>query len=191
MTNTNFLLKKNLIVPATGNPSKGYLLFPAGLFALSYDIYPRPKLGQIDVTLTVVEIATNETAWLLGTYNITEAGFTNVANLEAYNTYLATKQALYEDAEAKAVINNAAIEALAQDPNNVTLQEELASAFAAYETALQLYSDLPVVEKEIEVINRYSEVIGFFRGDGTLTNEGVEWAKTVSFMGENLGNYIM
>jgi hypothetical protein len=55
MNNINFPLKKNLIIPATGNPSKGYLLFPAGAFSLSYDIVPKPKAQQLDVVLTVVD----------------------------------------------------------------------------------------------------------------------------------------
>jgi len=187
MNNTSFPLKKNLILPATGNPNKGYLLFPAQMFSLSYDVTPRPKQQQIDIALTVSETSTEDTVWILGIYKITEDGFRNQTNYEEYSQYLADKTALeviLSSKEAELEIANSNL----QIDETTLPQYEIAEA--AWQEAFANLQALPIVEPIYNTINRYSEVIDYFKGDGTLTDEGIEWAKTVSFMGENLGNYI-
>lgn len=60
MTQCTFALKKDLIIPATGNPNKGYLYFPKSLFGFSYEVRPQPKKKQLTVLLGVAELATEE-----------------------------------------------------------------------------------------------------------------------------------
>lgn len=50
--------------------------------------------------------------------------------------------------------------------------------------------NLPIVSLQTLYTNKYEDVIGYFNGDGTLTNEGIEWAKQVKFLGEPISNYI-
>lgn len=187
MNNTTFALTKNLIVPATGNPSKGYLLFPAGQFGLSYNTIPKPKLSQISITLTVVDLATQEDVWILGIYNITEDGFPYITNQAAHNAYLQTKADLEQLAITKQNTANALYEQAQEDPN---LMETYTIALADLESTQSELANLPVVVLEYEYINKYSDIIDYFNGDGTLTEEGIAWAKQVAFLGEPLSNYI-
>lgn len=46
------------------------------------------------------------------------------------------------------------------------------------------------VTSEPVVINKYSDVIGYFNGDGTLTDAGIAWAKTTPFRGALISDYI-
>ncbi len=41
------------------------------------------------------------------------------------------------------------------------------------------------------IVNRYSDVIGYFNGDGSITKEGVEWAGQVPFLDGTLGDYLL
>lgn len=188
MKNTTFILTKNLVVPATGNPSKGYLLFPAGLFGLSYNTLPKPRQSQINITLTVVDLTTEEDVWILGTYEITENGFPVVANQVEYDSYLEVKSALEAIVNEKQEIANNLYAQYLEDPSYL---ESYNAAEADLEASrVELYA-LPVVNLEYESTNKYSDVIDYFKGDGTLTDEGVLWAKQVKFLGESLGDYIM
>lgn len=60
MSQLIFELKQDLVLPATGNPNKGYLLFPKALFGLSYAVTPDPKKRTLSVLLAVAELATQE-----------------------------------------------------------------------------------------------------------------------------------
>lgn len=44
--------------------------------------------------------------------------------------------------------------------------------------------------EEVLVINRYSEIIGYFSGDGSITPEGIDWARNIPFLGGKLGDYL-
>jgi hypothetical protein len=46
------------------------------------------------------------------------------------------------------------------------------------------------VTSETTKINKYSEVISFFNGDGTLTDAGIAWAKSTPFKGALIGDYV-
>ena len=193
MTNTSFPLIKNLILPATGNPNKGYLLFPAGQFSLSYDVVPKPKVSQLDIILTVVETSTKQTVWPLGIYEITTKGFksdtpSNQAEYDAYITELQTRQAAVD---ASAITYQEAQEIV--DLAEVPTQEQIDSRDAArlaHTANVDALESLEEVSLTYDYINKYEDVIQYFRGDGTLTDEGIAWAKQVTFLGEPLSNYI-
>jgi len=190
--NTIFPLTTNLIVPATGNPNKGFLLFPAGIFGLSYDIAPKPRISRLDVVLSVVEISTQETVWPLGVYEITEQGFSRVTNKEE----IEEASVLLDTAKAELLVLQEAFSvadtAFQADPND---QELLDGYTVAYDAATAKQDEVNALEAAmpepmVEYVNKYSDVVGFFNGDGTLTDEGVLWAKTIPFGTGVLGDYI-
>lgn len=124
MNELNFVLKINLILPASGDLRRGYFLFPATEFGLTYSIAANPRTQEISISLQVVHMESGDIVWTVGTYKITEQGF-------------------------------------------------------------------PVeVDGVVTYINKYSEVIAYFKGDGSLTPEGIIWAKTTTFNGATIGDYV-
>lgn len=65
-----FPLTKDLVLPATGNPYKGKLLFETGVFSLSYEIRPNAQQKVLSITLQVVETETKEVVWPISTIEI-------------------------------------------------------------------------------------------------------------------------
>ena len=187
MPNTTFPLTKNLIVPATGNPNKGYLLFPAGEFALSYDVRPQPKKSKLDITLTVEEVSTGETAWVLGIYEITETGFPRITNQSEYDAYIQDVTNLNALMIPLVQERASLLPTLADHPENQLQIDSLTATIEDYQMQI---NNLAAVTLQTEYVNKYSDVIQYFNGDGTLTEEGVQWAKQVTFLGEPLSNYI-
>lgn len=171
MPNTTFPLTKNLIVPATGNPNKGYLLFPAGEFALSYDVRPQPKKNKLDITLTVEEISTGETAWILGLYEITETGFPKVTNQSEYDSYTQDVASLTSSMIPLVQQRATLLSTLAEHPENQSQIDSLTTTIEDYQTQI---NNLAEVVLQVEYVNKYSDIIQYFNGDGTLTLEGVE-----------------
>ena len=58
------------------------------------------------------------------------------------------------------------------------------------EKILELQKLVPV-ELQTLFINKYDDVVLYFKGDGSLTDEGVEWAKTVRYGNITLGDLIV
>lgn len=51
----------------------------------------------------------------------------------------------------------------------------------------------PVTDEKGNVeayVNAYDEVIGYLKGDGSFTEEGIEWAKNTPLNGVTVGDYI-
>jgi hypothetical protein len=190
--NTVFPLTANLIVPATGNPNKGFLLFPAAQFGLAYDVLPKPRQETLTIVLTVVEMSTGEVVWPLGTYEITEAGFPHRVNYEEIIAAEAVVSSVTAEWEVLHEVFRAADTALNADP----LNEELLEAYTVAYTAVTAKLDevnaakAAVPEPDIIWINKYSTVVQMLNGDGTLTEEGVEWAKGIDLGDVTIGDYI-
>jgi len=187
MSNATFPLTKNLVIPATGNPSKGYLLFPAGEFALSYDVRPQSRKNKLEIILTVEEISTGETAWILGIYEITEIGFPKVINQSEYDKYTQDVASLTASMIPLVQQRATLLSTLAEYPENQSQIDSLTTTIEDYQTQI---NNLAEVVLQVEYVNKYSDIIQYFNGDGTLTPEGIEWAKQVIFLGEPLSNYI-
>jgi len=190
--NTIFPLTTNLIVPATGNPNKGFLLFPSGIFGLSYDIAPKPRISRLDIVLSVVETSTKETVWPLGVYEITEQGFELVLNKEE----IKEASVLLDTAKAELLVLQEtfalADAAFQEDQNDSELLEAYTVAYDAATSKQDEVNGLEAAMPEpvVEYVNKYSQIVGFFNGDGTLTDAGVVWAKTIPFGESVLGDYI-
>lgn len=198
MTQYTFELQQDLTVPATGNPNKGYLYFPKSLFGLSYEVRPQPKKKQLSVLLGVAELATGDIFWPLTIYDITEAGFPTdkYENQAEYDTYIATRTAL--ENEMNTLASELDVITAAQDlVEDETSQEylDLQAANKAKRAELDAkileIAELPEVHRQTLYINKHDDVIDYFKGDGSLTDEGITWAKTVYYEGIQLGNIVV
>lgn len=197
MSQLTFQLKQDLILPATGNPSKGYLLFPKSEFGLSYEVKPNPKKKVLYVTLAVAELSTDNLVWPLTIYAITENGFgtstiTNQADIDNAN---ASRNTLF----SQIAVKDASLSTLITQAENPDLTEEELAILNSDISTLQ--SELTELHTQLEstvvpapdylIINRYDDVIDYFKGDGSLTSEGIEWAKTVYYGDYQLGDLII
>lgn len=198
MAQFTFELKQDLILPATGNPNKGYLLFPKAQFGLSYEVKPNPKKKVLYVTLGVAELTTDEMVWPLTVYPITEAGFTTsqYENEAEYNAYVTQKAQLESELaqlslELHTLITNrdSILDLESQEYLDATSLVETKNAEVNAKHA-ELGALVPVVLQPL-IINRYDDVIGYFKGDGSLTDEGIAWAKTVYYEDYQLGDLIV
>ena len=189
MTQTSFQLKIDLQLPATGNPNKGYLLFPKDEFQLSYEARPSAKAKTLQIIVLVVDKDEN-VVWPLHIYNITQEGFTTdeVINQDQIDEYNVTLQNLNEqlvNLNAELTTLQETYDAL-EDKTTPEAEALLAQITAKQEEVntvqLQISSLVPV-QPVYKVENRYDEVITYFNGDGTLTPEGIEWAKTQKLNG--------
>ena len=189
MSQTSFQLKIDLQLPATGNPNKGYLLFPKDEFQLSYEARPNAKNKTLQIIVLVVDKDEN-VVWPLHIYNITQEGFTTdeVINQDEINEYNVTLQNLNEqlvNLNAELTTLQETYDAL-EDKTTPEAEALLAQITAKQEEVntvqLQISSLVPV-QPVYKVENRYDEVITYFNGDGTLTPEGIEWAKTQKLNG--------
>lgn len=189
MSQTSFQLKIDLQLPATGNPNKGYLLFPKDEFQLSYEARPNAKNKTLQIIVLVVDKDEN-VVWPLHIYNITQEGFTTdeVINQDQIDEYNVTLQNLNEqlvNLNAELTTLQETYDAL-EDKTTPEAEALLAQITAKQEEVntvqLQISSLVPV-QPVYKVENRYDEVITYFNGDGTLTPEGIEWAKTQKLNG--------
>ena len=51
-----YTFKQDFIIPATGNPNAGYILFPKTEFGLSYEVKPDPINKKMTVILWVSKL---------------------------------------------------------------------------------------------------------------------------------------
>jgi hypothetical protein len=198
MAQFTFPLKQDLILPATGNPNKGYLLFPKNQFGLSYEVKPNAKKRILSVILGVAELSTDELIWPLNIYQITDDGFTTSAfysNQAEYDIYIFQKATIEEEltnltAEIGQLYNDreSLIDETSQEYIDIT--DEIILKESQRNDKMDERDSLKEVILEPGIINRYDDVIGYFKGDGSLTEEGIAWAKTVYYNGILLGDLI-
>jgi len=69
----NYELKGDLILPAKGDLSAGYFLFPAAEFGVTFFVHPNPRTLEINISLQVYDLATEATVYEIGTWKIVDA----------------------------------------------------------------------------------------------------------------------
>lgn len=189
MTQTSFQLKIDLKVPINDLFNKGYFFFPKDEFQLSYEARPNAKNKTVQINVLVVDNNEN-IVHFLHIYNITQEGFTTdeVINQDQIDEYNVTLQNLNEqlvNLNAELTTLQETYDAL-EDKTTPEAEALLAQITAKQEEVntvqLQISSLVPV-QPVYKVENRYDEVITYFNGDGTLTPEGIEWAKTQKLNG--------
>jgi hypothetical protein len=199
MTEYTFNFKEDFEMPSVSYfPAGAYLKFSKDVFGLTYSIKPNPREKTMTVNVSAVDLATQRIVWDVYTWLITEQGFPTdvVINQDEINQYEVTLQQLTaelailteelnalqaeydaledkttEEAEALLVlINNKTVEV-----NNK--QNEINS----------LVRPVPVYE----YVNKYSDVLQYFNNDGSLTEDGIVWAKTIKLFGKPISDYII
>lgn len=187
-------LKQDLIVPQVNN----YLFFPKSTFGLSNLTHVYPLLKKIEVELIGVSKESPKNYTILNRYTVTETGekTNTVLNQQEITNNNALLQSLnLERADYEKLYNetNQQLNEL-EDPES---QEALALIEELQNIQLQLNDVMLQINAWVEVlpqyeyINKYDDVIAYFKNDGSLTDEGLVWAKTITFMGAPIGDYIV
>lgn len=180
------------------NVKNAFLVFPYQTCSLSYDVVPLPKEDAMSVTLSLVDKVSGVTIFPLGNYKITEQGFPtgvvlNQAEIDAYNSSLAPLTAEYNSLQTTIFAKQSDIAiAAAQGTDTKDLEAELVLLLEdlnAVSSAIAALGEVP--EKQFEYRNKYSEVIQYFDNSGTITQDGIMWAKTIPFLGLTIGDFIV
>lgn len=194
-----YKLKRPLVFPVSKTEKRGYVVYNSRDFGIGYNSLPNPRDKVLVVSLAIFELETGQLVQNIDSYVITESGFpTNVivnqAEIDAARQLLSdvqsdiTKtenrlQSAYAE-EAAAVVEGATQETL--DAIKATIQHYL-TELEDLRNQLQAIS---IPAPEILYINKYSDIIKYFSNDGSITEEGVVWAKTIPFLGLTIGDYI-
>ena len=191
-----FKLKRALVLPVSEWDNQGMLVYNPRDFALGYSTVPNPKEKQLTVNLLIYRLSDERTIRNLATFVITEQGFPtgrvlNQAEIDAAATSRADLE--QETLEINAVVadlylEEAALNAEGQDTTAISKQiTDLIKRLAEIRVELNA---LIVPTPELEYYNRYSDIIDYFNKDGSITELGIEWARTVPFMGLTLNDYL-
>jgi len=191
-----FKLKRALVLPVSEWDNQGMLVYNSRDFALGYSTVPNPKEKQLTVNLLIYRLSDERTIRNLATFVITEQGFPtgrvlNQAEIDAAVTSRADLE--QETLEINAVVadlylEEAALNAEGQDTTTISTQiTALVKRLA--EIRIELNA-IVVPTPELEYYNRYSDIIDYFNKDGSITELGIEWARTVPFMGLTLNDYL-
>lgn len=196
MKNT-FQLKRPIIVPSP-SVKNAFLIFPYQTCALSYDVVPLPKEDAMSVTLSLVDKVNGTNIFPLGNYKITEQGFPtgvvlNQTEIDNYKKALAPLLVEYNSIQVLVFSKQSDIAiAIAQKLPTETLEAELSLLLENLNNVSVQISDLgEEPEKQYEYRNKYSEIIQYFDNSGTITQEGIAWAKTIPFLGLTIGDFIV
>jgi len=191
-----FKLKRALVLPVSEWDNQGMLVYNSRDFVLGYSTVPNPKEKQLTVNLLIYRLSDERTIRNLATFVITEQGFPtgrvlNQAEIDAAVTSRADLE--QETLEINAVVadlylEEAALNAEGQDTTTISTQiTALVKRLA--EIIIELNA-IVVPTPELEYYNRYSDIIDYFNKDGSITELGIEWARTVPFMGLTLNDYL-
>jgi hypothetical protein len=191
-----FRLKRPIVIPISQYDQQGVIVYNSRDFAFGYSVVPNPKEKQLNVSLLVYRVSDETLIRTLTTFNITEQGFPTGVVLNALeikaqqeaiekyqdtiNTLEGTLSILYLQEAALASAGESTVEVAAQILDLYTQKQEAATKL----------SKVVIPEPELEYINRYSDVIDYFDKDGSITVAGIEWAKSVPFLGLTLNDYL-
>jgi len=191
-----FKLKRPIVFPISQSDNQGVVVYNSRDFAFGYSIIPNPKEKQLTVTLLIYRVADEVVIRSIATFNITEQGFPTgvLLNQADIDAALASKVKL-QDSIDKAALT---LQALYAQEAALAEQGEDTSVVSAtiVATSNQLLQDrlklstLVVPTPELEYANRYSDIIDYFNKDGSITEAGIEWAKSVPFLGLTLNDYL-
>lgn len=193
-----FPLIRPLVIPATGYPNKGLLVFPPAQFGLTYKVLPDPANKTIRVTLFVIDL--QDLTWLfeVKSFTITEMGFPTgvIKNAEDIAQWIKDHGDLTASIDT---LNAALVELTLQEQQHIAAGEEvpetLAAAIAvASDKLTSTLEDLnllgPAPTPDELYINSYDQVIDYFDNRGAITQEGIAWAKNISFGGATIESFV-
>lgn len=191
-----FKLKRAIAFPVSLYDNQGIIVYNERDFALGYSTVPNPKEKMITINLLMYRLSDEVVTRVLNTFVITEQGFPSggilnsediaIANAKAAK-FVETIAALQESVLALS-IEEAALAASGQDTTEIgaailELNHQLDTARIGQQT-------LVIPQPELEYVNKYSDIINYFNKDGSITEAGIVWARTVPFMGVTLDAYL-
>lgn len=191
-----FPLKRPIVLPISSYDNQGVIVYNARDFAFGYSVIPNPKEKQLNVSLLIYRVEDEVLIRTLTTFNITEQGFPTGAILNAVeiqkqkNVIIGLNQIIASLTEAITVLN--AQEAILAEAGKSTVEisAEITDISNQLLQAQLDLSNVAIPEPELEYHNRYSDVIDYFSKDGSITDAGIEWAKTIPFLGLTLNDYL-
>lgn len=194
MNNLIYTLIADLKVPQQNN----YLLFPLEYYGLSNFTRVNPLKKIIEVELIAVDKNNVSKTTVLNRYLVTETGekTNEVLNQEEITANNAAYEQLNRDwYDLRNLYNQTQNQwnevEDKESPEAVALYEELEALNLEINTVSIQIRDWEFITPDYKYVNKYDDVIGYFKNDGSLTPEGLEWAKTITFMGRPIGEYIV
>lgn len=191
-----FDIKRPIVLPVNLGSNEGVIVYNIRDFGFGYTVMPNPREKVLTISLLVMRKSDQAIVRTLSTFNVTEQGFPSgvILNQPEIDAAIAMKGLLLiEIPELQALIQNllaqeaAAIEA-ETDPTQI--QEQLAEAQATLATKMQELVNIVIPEPNVLFVNKYSDIIDYFEKDGSITAEGIQWARTVPFLGGTLDDYL-
>jgi len=191
-----FEIKRPLIIPVSEYSNEGVIVYNVREFGLGYSIMPNPREKIMTISLLVFRLADEVVIRSLATFNITEQGFKTgvVLNQAEIDAVLLRRKKLNEklqESQTNLLLLKAEEASLAsQELDTSEIAKLIVITEAAIEELTQeLYNEI-LPQEEYLYINKYSDIIEYFDKDGSITPEGIEWAKTVPFRGGTLNDYL-
>lgn len=197
MNNFIFKIKRSIVIPVNDFVNDGIIVYNTRNFGLGYSVIPNPREKVMTISLLVFRLVDEVVVRTLATFNVTEEGFKTdvVLNQDEINAITLRRNKLIETiAKTTSELNILYVQeaAMAGDGLDVT---EISKQIQQKESAvreLNLQLNEEILPQPIYLyINKYSDIINYFEKDGSITTDGIEWAKTVPFKGGTLNDYII
>lgn len=193
-----FPLKTALVIPSTEAAGHGLLVFLPGDNGFTYKVSPDPVSKSLNVSLFLTSEKNPDWLFKLAAFDITEAGFPTgvLLNQQEVDDYANNVSQINADIAANKISLSAKYaERAAFIAENEDIPLELSQEIFDLEKAALLLADQrnnvgDAPTPEPEIVNKYSEVINYFDRDGSITADGIEWAKGIRFAGLTIGDYI-
>lgn len=176
-----FKLKQDLVFPAEKNAKTGatlsYLTYPREAVAITFLESARNHLSN-EVVLSLVLVDIEQPDFIvkkLGEMTFGADGIPHpdgsLENQKAYNDWHNEATALREE--------QATTERTKENEQRL---EEIHQRLAELDIA-------PVIPIPVRIFP-YKQVLSFFSDEGDLTEAGVQWGKSISFMGKTIGDFL-
>lgn len=191
-----FRIKRPIVLPVNQYANEGSLVYNTRDFGFGYSIIPNPREKVMTISLLVFRIADEVVIRTLATFNVTEQGFItsvvlNQADIDKAVSNRADINAHILESSERLMALRAEEAALAEAGESTV---EISATIEALMTQISKYLDdlnaITIPQAEYLYVNKYSDIINYFDKDGSITEAGIEWAKTVPFLGATLNDYL-
>jgi hypothetical protein len=197
-----FALKRSIILPQEDG---SYLVYPKSTFSFAYSVVPNPKARSLRISLLLANSTTEEIKRTIAEFEVTDAGFptdviVNQTEIDTWQESFDAQSETYSTAaQAYALKKQNELALLAELPTNPNVQQdldlivaELVILFENMENEKKSLDDIRVARPVAQLlfINKYDDLIGYFNNDGSITDAGIVWARTVPFFGATIGDFL-
>lgn len=187
MNNRKFTLKADLV--RKDSNSNAFLTMSKEAFVLTYSILDNPldKILQVKIFAEDLE---NQHKIPLADFAVTSAGFPKITSSEAFDAWAVENRLLQEELVAKSRLVQEFLQENQPPITDEKLRKEFDDLRADAEEVATKIRELGVQPQvEYQYINKYEDVITYFDA-GVLTEQGLEWSKTIPLLNGTVGDYI-